>query len=412
MIKYIIKKEDCKTLLMDIFKLTRYDPYSDTILKKVLPDMISDELIREIQDNKINVTAYSNKFIHSMTVVKKDGWNRFTVTEKFNGEIYNRFDVEYKNNKLKIEEINPDFRRRCSGPYRNMDLILNRISGSYVKRDETVFHVPPKELEEEWKCSSVVTLCHIFAVICYASEYQSREMKKILSATPDQTREITININKYKYVLEEKRKKKAEEINLIRKKKKEDKKKLEEVQKKQVRPEKTSVTELELKKALSDRAKYKALFEEEKKKTEELKERKKEYEREHYELVNLREALKKLATDDEESVNKPSFEKMAEEVRDIKLLIIGGHANWHSRLSEIFTDLTAIGSSEYKSDMNKIYSADLVYFFTNHISHGVYNKALDLMREHDIHYGYINNTNIEQNVAQIYQDYLEGGKNG
>ena len=119
------------------------------------------------------------------------------------------------------------------------------------------------------------------------------------------------------------------------------------------------------------------------------------------------EKLFEKASEEQEIIPQTSLEEMTDAIKDINLLIIGGHPNWHNRLSTIFNNITVIKSSEYSGDYNVIYNSDYIYFFTNHIGHGVYNKALDMMREHDISYGYINNTNLEQNIAQIYEDFIK-----
>ncbi len=408
MLKLTITHDECKYIMMDINKLNRQNPGNDNVLKKILPQYIKNDLLQNLEEDRISLTVTYKSSELIIILNRKDAWNKFTITERFNGNVYNRFDVLYKNDRFYIEEVNPDFRQRCHGPFQNMKLILNHISGEYTPKNESMFHVSQKQLEEDWRCSSTVTLSYILSVLQYVAEYQGRELEKQLGKPSSQSKEIAVNINKYKYANDEKEKKKKEEIKLIKKRNKKEKDMISEEKPTAKHTSETSKTsDKEYEKVVSELNKYKCLLEEEKKKNEELKNIKKEYERDHYELLNLREALKKQTVDRVDDIDLPPFDEMAEKIKDIKLLIIGGHTNWHNRLSDIFKNMSAIGSSEYKSDMNKIYKADYIYFFTNHISHGIYNKALDLMREHNVMYGYINNTNLEQNIAQIYQDYIE-----
>ena len=50
---------------------------------------------------------------------------------------------------------------------------------------------------------------------------------------------------------------------------------------------------------------------------------------------------------------------------------------------------------------------DMVYFFTDYISHVSYNKFIAAVREKKIPFGYIGSVNIDSVINQVYKDLSE-----
>lgn len=127
---------------------------------------------------------------------------------------------------------------------------------------------------------------------------------------------------------------------------------------------------------------------------------------EHTELVALRNHMYRLsAEEDAQSTTAISLEQMKEQLKEKKILIIGGHPNWINKLRREFPDWTFSGASILQSeDSSRVRSADYVYFFTDTISHGAYWKFLNVLRKEKIPFGYLHNVNMENNIHQIYEE--------
>lgn len=51
--------------------------------------------------------------------------------------------------------------------------------------------------------------------------------------------------------------------------------------------------------------------------------------------------------------------------------------------------------------------SDNLFFFTDTISHGAYNKFLKVVRTHEIPFGYLHGTNIPETVRQVFETMKE-----
>ena len=50
--------------------------------------------------------------------------------------------------------------------------------------------------------------------------------------------------------------------------------------------------------------------------------------------------------------------------------------------------------------------ADMVYFFTDYLSHSTYGRFVRLVRENRIPFGYIHTVNVESLVRQVFEDLV------
>ena len=361
-----MSSDDCRSIMTDVYEMQK-NPIGTKVTYTVLPKLFKKGFDK-FTDNKICINLiYGDIGRHyKFILVKKDSWNNFTVTERDDrGKIINRFDTIYQRNQFEIHEISPEFRRTFLGPFQRMNRTLNIYM---EKKNESRADIYSKEMEEDWYLSSVVSLSYIFCSLCYILDYQLSEYENL----KEHDREITINIHKYHRNIE----KKAEGKRL-----KPNKSSLLNGHNGHVKEQKTdhiesdiskTIKELknEVKKALEEKDKYKYLFEQEKMKNTELASLKKKYKDDQFELNKLREELKRLTVKDIKE--EFDIESMVEAIKDIKVLFIGGHENWHNRLSEYIPNMTVIGHDDYGVDYNVIYNADLIYFFTNYIGHGVH----------------------------------------
>ena len=102
------------------------------------------------------------------------------------------------------------------------------------------------------------------------------------------------------------------------------------------------------------------------------------------------------------------MEEMEESIRSRKIVIVGGHDNWTGFLREKFPSWSYIrpGASNTIPE-SAVMQADHLFFFTDTISHGAYNKFLNVVRTHSIPFGYLHGTNIPATIRQIYEAVTE-----
>lgn len=127
--------------------------------------------------------------------------------------------------------------------------------------------------------------------------------------------------------------------------------------------------------------------------------------KEHKELIALRNFMYSLKIEDESANQTIDIETMKNKIATKKIVIIGGHINWHNKLKKIFPNWTFIISETFKTVNPKIFTdKDKAYFFTDHMGHVAYEKFVSLFRENDIPFGYLATINTEQIVKTIYED--------
>ncbi len=132
-----------------------------------------------------------------------------------------------------------------------------------------------------------------------------------------------------------------------------------------------------------------------------------EYKEDQDELTALRNHVYSLTQDDTEAA-PVSFSAMKAAIAFLRIVVIGGHDNWTSKMKQEFPDWTFIrpGASG-TADKALVKNADKVYFFTDTISHSVYYRYVQIAREQKVPFGYIHGVNVNMNVAQIYRE-MEG----
>lgn len=140
---------------------------------------------------------------------------------------------------------------------------------------------------------------------------------------------------------------------------------------------------------------------------EESKNIRKQLEASNCELAVLRNYVYKLTESDNSATDK-TIESMKETIADYRIVVVGGHSNWLSKMKKefpnwIFVNPKASGST----DVSIVDKADYVYFFTDTISHSKYHQFMNVIRERKINFGYIHGVNIEKNIRDIYMDLEE-----
>ncbi len=157
--------------------------------------------------------------------------------------------------------------------------------------------------------------------------------------------------------------------------------------------------EAEKKELWEDRKKVKSL---EKK----LSDIQKNNEDERAELIALRDFTYGLSEHFQEA-KKASMQEMIRALKNRRILIIGGHINWHNKIREVFPmwKLVAPGASQMIN--TKIFDGiEKVYFFTDCISHSTYQRYISELRSRKIRFGYLHQVNMEQMITSLYSEII------
>lgn len=157
----------------------------------------------------------------------------------------------------------------------------------------------------------------------------------------------------------------------------------------------------------SDNSSLRASLAEKRRLEEESKDIRKQLEASNRELAVLRNYVYHL-TENDNIITDKTIESMKETIAGYRIVIVGGHSNWLSKMKKefpdwIFVDPKASGST----DVSIVDKADYVYFFTDTISHSKYHQFMNVIRERKINFGYIHGVNIEKNIRDIYVDFEE-----
>lgn len=140
---------------------------------------------------------------------------------------------------------------------------------------------------------------------------------------------------------------------------------------------------------------------------EENKKLKEDYEALNKETSALRNYVYTLDNTEEDDIDIP-VDKLKEDLKDTRVIIIGGHTKWTAKLKKEFPDWIYISPDITGTiDPSIVDKADMVYFFTDLISHTTYNRYMNIVRERNVNFRYIHGVNIEKNIRQIHEDLTQ-----
>ena len=157
----------------------------------------------------------------------------------------------------------------------------------------------------------------------------------------------------------------------------------------------------------SDNSSLRASLAEKRKLEEESKDIRKQLEASNRELAVLRNYVYNL-TESDNPITDKTIESMKETIAGYRIVIVGGHSNWLSKMKKEFPNWIFINpKASGSTDVSIVDKADYVYFFTDTISHSKYYQFMNVIRERKINFGYIHGVNIEKNIRDIYVDFEE-----
>lgn len=126
---------------------------------------------------------------------------------------------------------------------------------------------------------------------------------------------------------------------------------------------------------------------------------------EHEELIALRNHVYNSTEKDIPLSAKTPLPEVKALLLTKKIILIGGHVNWMKKLRSLFPNWTCIEPrSSGTIDPKILNHADHVYFFTDYINHSMYYRFMQIVRDHQLPFGYIHSVNIETVMRQLYQD--------
>ena len=157
----------------------------------------------------------------------------------------------------------------------------------------------------------------------------------------------------------------------------------------------------------SDNSSLRASLTEKRRLEEESKDIREQLNAVSHELVALRNYVYNL-TESDNPITDKTIESMKETIACYRIVIVGGHSNWLSKMKKEFPDWIFVNPKTGGStDVSIVDKADYVYFFTDTISHSTYHQFMNVIRERKINFGYIHGVNIEKNIRDIYVDFEE-----
>lgn len=118
------------------------------------------------------------------------------------------------------------------------------------------------------------------------------------------------------------------------------------------------------------------------------------------EVTGLRNFIFNLTNNIDNSSNENLIDY--EKIKDLEGIIIGGDPNIHSKIKKIFPKFKLIGPEQINFDASIIDKYAKIYIYTGYLSHGLYYKVINYVRNKEIEIKYINNTkNIVKLINQI-----------
>ncbi len=131
-----------------------------------------------------------------------------------------------------------------------------------------------------------------------------------------------------------------------------------------------------------------------------------QYDSDRKELIALRDHVYNLTEEDEADDSTP-LQTMIDELKEQRIIIIGGHPKWINKMKGYFPDWDYISPSPTGTiPASIVEKADKVYFFTDTISHSAYYKYINAVRERNVKFGYIHGVNVEKCVRGLWRERM------
>ncbi len=161
------------------------------------------------------------------------------------------------------------------------------------------------------------------------------------------------------------------------------------------------------------------LYEEAKLREDHLKRRLDNAQKEHTELIALRNFTYHLETDETGKYRRDTSDELKagrtgndelgniiNELKTRKITIIGGHENWLKKIRQVFPEWSFVGAREGVSLSGAVSSAERVFFYTDILGHSSYEKYLKAAIEQKKPFSFLHGTNLEKVIRAIYEEIV------
>lgn len=119
------------------------------------------------------------------------------------------------------------------------------------------------------------------------------------------------------------------------------------------------------------------------------------------EVVALRDFVYKSAAETPVETSQ-SVDEIASSLKDLSVVIVGGHTNFINKMKQSFPDWTYYDAGATSISPAIIKNADIVLFFDSFLSHKLYYSAIDICRSQRIPFGYLGTgVNVEKQMRNI-----------
>lgn len=88
-------------------------------------------------------------------------------------------------------------------------------------------------------------------------------------------------------------------------------------------------------------------------------------------------------TEEEAQQEAPAKPNYVDQIKHLKLAIIGGHAKYHTNIKNTLKqDVFTISPDRLNSDVSKLLNYDVLIFITSYNNHNLYNRSFDYVKKH------------------------------
>lgn len=128
------------------------------------------------------------------------------------------------------------------------------------------------------------------------------------------------------------------------------------------------------------------------------------------ELYSLREYVyrKGMETESPEELWKEqTIEEIKAQIKDLSVVIVGGHTIWNNKMKDEFPEWKFIGKDQTNVTNDAFRNAKCIFVFETHCTHAIYQKVISAIESTSTELGYIGSTvNIERSIRNIY-DFIK-----
>lgn len=113
-----------------------------------------------------------------------------------------------------------------------------------------------------------------------------------------------------------------------------------------------------------------------------------------------------LESQDGDSNSLIPYDELQTIMKEMRIVIVGGHVNWQNKLSRVLPNIRFKDQSTYV-DVDAIRNSDVVCFNTAFMQHKAFYETQEALRLRNVPVVFLDKTNVELTLRQIYEGYLK-----